>query len=65
MIAGSLKQIFPEIAARKTEDGSENAASQSIAAVIMMIFQYSNNPGSHPYILPLIELEISKEVKVC
>lgn len=47
-----LKTIFSffllvlHILARKTEDGNENSASQSIAAVIMMIFQYSNNPGS-------------------
>lgn len=45
------------IVARKTEDGSENAASQSIAAVIMMIFQYSNNPG-----LPIFHVKNSKIV---
>lgn len=45
-------KYVPLIIARKTEDGTENAASQSIAAVIMMIFQYSTNPGSncHRYI---------------
>lgn len=45
-------KYVPLITARKTEDGTENAASQSIAAVIMMIFQYSTNPGSnfHRYI---------------
>lgn len=37
--------ILPFTITRKTEDGMENAASQSIAAVIMMIFQYSSNPG--------------------
>lgn len=40
-----VRRRFFLIAARKTEDGGENAASQSIAAVIMMIFQYSSNPG--------------------
>ncbi|CAK9822552.1 Protein unc-79 homolog [Anthophora retusa] len=43
--------ILPFTIARKTEDGSENAASQSIAAVIMMIFQYSTNPAHHCQLL--------------
>lgn len=30
---------------RKNEDRAENFASQSVAAVIMMVFQYSSNPG--------------------
>ncbi|XP_006613747.1 protein unc-79 homolog isoform X7 [Apis dorsata] len=43
--------ILPFTITRKTEDGTENAASQSIAAVIMMIFQYSNNPAHHCQLL--------------
>ncbi|XP_043258139.1 protein unc-79 homolog [Colletes gigas] len=43
--------ILPFSITRKTEDGSENAASQSIAAVIMMIFQYSSNPAHHCQLL--------------
>ncbi|XP_078033882.1 UNC-79 domain-containing protein [Augochlora pura] len=43
--------ILPFTIARKTEDGMENAASQSIAAVIMMIFQYSSNPAQHRQLL--------------
>ncbi|XP_017885377.1 protein unc-79 homolog isoform X1 [Ceratina calcarata] len=43
--------ILPFTITRKTEDGSENAASQSIAAVIMMIFQYSSNPAHHCQLL--------------
>ncbi|XP_034177759.2 UNC-79 domain-containing protein [Osmia lignaria lignaria] len=43
--------ILPFTIARKTEDGNENAASQSIAAVIMMIFQYSNNAAHHCQLL--------------
>ncbi|XP_076762512.1 UNC-79 domain-containing protein isoform X7 [Xylocopa sonorina] len=43
--------ILPFTITRKTEDGMENAASQSIAAVIMMIFQYSNNPAHHCQLL--------------
>lgn len=44
--------IFKDVSqfsARKPEIGDESAASQSVAAVIMMVFQYSNNPGT-PYI---------------
>ncbi|KAL2737006.1 protein unc-79 [Vespula squamosa] len=43
--------ILPFTITRKTEDGNENSASQSIAAVIMMIFQYSNNPAHHCQLL--------------
>ncbi|KOX78817.1 Protein unc-79 like protein, partial [Melipona quadrifasciata] len=43
--------ILPFTITRKTEDGTENAASQSIAAVIMMIFQYSTNPAHHCQLL--------------
>ncbi|KAG7202977.1 hypothetical protein KM043_010111 [Ampulex compressa] len=43
--------ILPFTITRKTEDGSENAASQSISAVIMMIFQYSSNPAHHCQLL--------------
>ncbi|XP_076225876.1 UNC-79 domain-containing protein isoform X2 [Nomia melanderi] len=43
--------ILPFTITRKTEDGVENAASQSIAAVIMMIFQYSSNPAHHRQLL--------------
>ncbi|XP_076284317.1 UNC-79 domain-containing protein isoform X2 [Lasioglossum baleicum] len=43
--------ILPFTITRKTEDGMENAASQSIAAVIMMIFQYSSNPAHHRQLL--------------
>nr|XP_012153958.1 PREDICTED: protein unc-79 homolog [Megachile rotundata] len=43
--------ILPFTITRKTEDGNENAASQSIAAVIMMIFQYSSNAAHHCQLL--------------
>ncbi|XP_015191031.1 PREDICTED: protein unc-79 homolog isoform X6 [Polistes dominula] len=43
--------ILPFTITRKTEDGNENSASQSIAAVIMMIFQYSTNPAHHCQLL--------------
>ncbi|XP_076235457.1 UNC-79 domain-containing protein [Calliopsis andreniformis] len=43
--------ILPFTITRKNDDGGENAASQSIAAVIMMIFQYSNNPAHHCQLL--------------
>ncbi|XP_020280656.1 protein unc-79 homolog isoform X3 [Pseudomyrmex gracilis] len=43
--------ILPLTITRRVESGNENAASQSIAAVIMMVFQYSNNPAHHCQLL--------------
>ncbi|XP_024935949.1 protein unc-79 homolog isoform X2 [Cephus cinctus] len=43
--------ILPFTITRKIEDGSENYASQSISAVIMMVFQYSSNPAHHCQLL--------------
>ncbi|XP_066589783.1 protein unc-79 homolog [Prorops nasuta] len=43
--------ILPFTITRTIEDGSENAASQSVAAVIMMVFQYSSNPAHHCQLL--------------
>ncbi|XP_012272273.1 protein unc-79 homolog [Orussus abietinus] len=43
--------ILPFTIIRKMEDGSENYASQSISAVIMMVFQYSSNPAHHCQLL--------------
>lgn len=37
--------------ARQSEDDQESQASQSVAAVIMLIFQYSNNPAHHCQLL--------------
>lgn len=38
-------EIFYLFLARHTEDGLESQACQSVSAVIMLVFQYSNNPG--------------------
>ncbi|XP_063983209.1 protein unc-79 homolog isoform X2 [Diachasmimorpha longicaudata] len=43
--------ILPFTITRKTLDESENHASQSVSAVIMMIFQYSSNPAHHCQLL--------------
>ncbi|XP_067215729.1 protein unc-79 homolog isoform X2 [Linepithema humile] len=43
--------ILPFTITRRIEIGEENAASQSVAAVIMMVFQYSNNPAHHCQLL--------------
>ncbi|KYN09887.1 Protein unc-79 like protein [Trachymyrmex cornetzi] len=43
--------ILPFTITRKPEIGDESAASQSVAAVIMMVFQYSNNPAHHCQLL--------------
>ncbi|XP_031779809.1 protein unc-79 homolog isoform X4 [Nasonia vitripennis] len=39
--------ILPFTIGRETEDGIENYASQSISAVVMMIFEYSTNSAHH------------------
>ncbi|XP_012267707.2 protein unc-79 homolog isoform X12 [Athalia rosae] len=43
--------ILPFTITRKIEEGLENYASQSVSAVIMMVFQYSNNPAHHCQLL--------------
>ncbi|XP_074099660.1 UNC-79 domain-containing protein isoform X1 [Cotesia typhae] len=43
--------ILPFTITRKTLDETENYASQSISAVIMMVFQYSSNPAHHCQLL--------------
>ncbi|XP_034946562.1 protein unc-79 homolog isoform X2 [Chelonus insularis] len=43
--------ILPFTITRKTLEETENHASQSISAVIMMIFQYSTNPAHHCQLL--------------
>ncbi|XP_011310336.1 protein unc-79 homolog isoform X3 [Fopius arisanus] len=43
--------ILPFTITRKTLDESENHASQSVSAVIMMVFQYSSNPAHHCQLL--------------
>ncbi|XP_046744184.1 protein unc-79 homolog isoform X3 [Diprion similis] len=43
--------ILPFTITRKIEDGTENYASQSVSAVIMTVFQYSNNPAHHCQLL--------------
>ncbi|XP_032682267.1 protein unc-79 homolog isoform X3 [Odontomachus brunneus] len=43
--------ILPFTITRKIEISDENAASQSVAAVIMMVFQYSSNPAHHCQLL--------------
>jgi protein unc-79 len=35
------------ISARQSDDDQECHSSQSISAVIMLVFQYSNNPAHH------------------
>ncbi|XP_023247277.1 protein unc-79 homolog [Copidosoma floridanum] len=37
--------VFPFTICRKAEDDAENFASQSISAVIMMVFEYSSSTG--------------------
>ncbi|KAF7993840.1 hypothetical protein HCN44_011109 [Aphidius gifuensis] len=43
--------VFFLFSARKTIDETENYASQSVSAVIMMIFQYSTNAAHHCQLL--------------
>ncbi|XP_063709308.1 protein unc-79 homolog isoform X4 [Culicoides brevitarsis] len=43
--------ILPFTITRQSEDDQESQASQSVAAVIMLIFQYSNNPAHHCQLL--------------
>ncbi|XP_072766929.1 protein unc-79 homolog isoform X2 [Anoplolepis gracilipes] len=43
--------ILPFTITRRVEASDKNAASQSVAAVIMMVFQYSNNPAHHCQLL--------------
>ncbi|XP_043278465.1 protein unc-79 homolog isoform X2 [Venturia canescens] len=43
--------ILPFTITRKTNDENENHASQSVSAVIMMVFQYSSNPAHHCQLL--------------
>ncbi|XP_051155653.1 protein unc-79 homolog [Leptopilina boulardi] len=57
--------ILPFTLTRKTEDGSENYASQSVSTVIMMVLQYSNNSAHHCQILECVmtfKREIIKDI---
>jgi hypothetical protein len=39
------KHNYVLFTARRDDDEQENYASQSVAAIIMMVFQYSEDPG--------------------